>query len=101
AELHRPTGIGTRLASSRMRGTKTLLLVGALVVGTALPAAGQLPPGGSFVDDDGSVHEEDIEAIRAADITRGCNPPRNDRFGPSRRPAYDRAIIGSRASRGV
>lgn len=65
-----------------MRGTRTLLVAGVLLVGTALPAVGQLPPGGTFVDDDGSVHEEDIEAIRAADITRGCNPPRNDRFCP-------------------
>src|SRR5690606_29174566 len=65
-----------------MRGTRTLLVAGVLLVGTALPAVGQLPPRGTFVDDDGSVHEEDTEAIRAADIPRGCNPPRNDRFCP-------------------
>ena len=41
-----------------------------------------LPPGGTFVDDNGSVHEADIEAIAAAGITFGCNPPRNDRFCP-------------------
>jgi hypothetical protein len=33
-------------------------------------------------DDDGSVHEDDIEAIAAAGITHGCNPPDNDRFCP-------------------
>ncbi len=42
----------------------------------------ELPPGGTFVDDDGSVHEGDIEAIVAAGITFGCNPPFADRFCP-------------------
>lgn len=42
-----------------------------------------LPPGGTFVDDDGNVHEGGIEAIAAAGITVGCNPPVNDRFCPS------------------
>ena len=42
-----------------------------------------LPPGGTFVDDNGSVHEGSIEAIAAAEITLGCNPPANDRFCPS------------------
>jgi N-acetylmuramoyl-L-alanine amidase/S-layer homology domain len=41
-----------------------------------------LPPGGTFLDDDGSVHEGNIEAISAAGITNGCNPPTNDRFCP-------------------
>ena len=41
-----------------------------------------LPPGGSFVDDDGNVHEGGIEAIAAEGITRGCNPPANDRYCP-------------------
>jgi hypothetical protein len=44
--------------------------------------AGALPPGGSFLDDDGNVHEGNIEAIAAVNITRGCNPPVNDRFCP-------------------
>jgi hypothetical protein len=38
---------------------------------------------GTFVDDDGNVHEGFIEAIAASGITRGCNPPANDRFCPS------------------
>ncbi len=41
---------------------------------TSLPAAGQLPPGGTFTDDDGNTHEGMIEAIAAAGITLGCNP---------------------------
>ncbi len=40
-------------------------------------------PGGTFVDDDGNVHEGMIEAVAAAGITRGCNPPANDRYCPS------------------
>ena len=36
-------------------------------------ANAQLPPGGTFVDDNGSVHEPMIEAIAAAGITGGCN----------------------------
>ncbi len=38
---------------------------------------GQLPPGGTFVDDNGSVHEPMIEAIAAAGITGGCTPAGN------------------------
>lgn len=54
-----------------------------LLVGTSFAsAAAQLPPGGTFIDDDGNVHEANIEAIAAAGITRGCNPPINDRFCP-------------------
>ena len=41
-----------------------------------------LPPGGTFVDDDGSVHQGSIEAIAAEGITLGCNPPVNDRYCP-------------------
>lgn len=41
-----------------------------------------LPPGGTFIDDDGSTHEGSIEAIAEAGITKGCNPPSNNRFCP-------------------
>ena len=37
-----------------------------------------------FIDDDASVHEGDINAIAAASITKGCNPPANDRYCPDR-----------------
>jgi len=43
-----------------------------------------LPPGGTFTDDDGNVHEGGIEAIAAESITLGCNPPTNDRYCPDR-----------------
>jgi hypothetical protein len=42
------------------------------------------PTPAGFIDDDGSPHETDIEAIAALGITVGCNPPLNDRFCPSR-----------------
>jgi hypothetical protein len=35
-----------------------------------------------FTDDDGSVHEADIDRIATAGITLGCNPPDNDEFCP-------------------
>jgi hypothetical protein len=38
---------------------------------------------GFFVDDDGTTFEGDIDAIAREDITRGCNPPTNDRFCPN------------------
>ncbi|MCZ6640531.1 MAG: hypothetical protein O7F71_03055, partial [Gammaproteobacteria bacterium] len=44
--------------------------------------APMLPPGGTFIDDNGSVHEGSIEAIAALGITKGCNPPRNTRYCP-------------------
>ncbi len=56
------------------RGQMAAFLVRAL----NLPAAS----GDWFVDDDDSVFEGDIEALAASGITRGCNPPDNDRFCP-------------------
>ena len=54
----------------------------AVVSALLLAAAAPLPPGGSFIDDDGSIFEPSIEAIAAENITRSCNPPRSDRFCP-------------------
>lgn len=39
--------------------------------------------GDLFVDDNGSVFEHDIDRLATAGVTRGCNPPMNDRFCPS------------------
>ena len=55
-----------------------VLLVGLLGVAVA-PVAGAA---GRFSDDDGSIHEADIEAIAAVGITLGCNPPANDEYCP-------------------
>lgn len=38
----------------------------------------------TFIDDDESVFEADIERIASADITVGCNPPVNNRFCPGK-----------------
>ncbi len=35
-----------------------------------------------FVDDDGNIHEVAIDILGTVGVTRGCNPPRNDRFCP-------------------
>ncbi len=36
----------------------------------------------TFTDDNGHIFENDIAALAAAGITRGCNPPTNDRYCP-------------------
>jgi hypothetical protein len=53
-----------------------------VVLAGGLAFAGVLPPGGTFTDDDGNVHQGNIEAIAAAGITKGCNPPANDLYCP-------------------
>ncbi len=50
-----------------------VLLVAGLAGPGALPAQ-ELEPGGTFTDDDGNVHEGNIEAIAAQGITLGCGP---------------------------
>jgi hypothetical protein len=37
-----------------------------------------------FTDDNDSIFETDIEKLATAGITKGCNPPDNDRFCPDR-----------------
>ncbi|MDJ0923011.1 MAG: M15 family metallopeptidase, partial [Acidimicrobiia bacterium] len=39
---------------------------------------------GLFRDDDGNIHEQDIDTIGAAGISQGCNPPFNDEYCPDR-----------------
>ena len=56
------------------RGQMAAFLVRAL----GLPAGPD-----SFVDDDGTTFEADINAVAQAAITIGCNPPANDHFCPS------------------
>ncbi|MEA3503429.1 MAG: S-layer homology domain-containing protein, partial [Actinomycetota bacterium] len=42
-----------------------------------------LPAGSAeFTDTAGSIHASDIERLAAAGITKGCNPPTNDRYCP-------------------
>lgn len=51
-----------------------------LSLGVVPASAQDLPPGGTFVDDDGSVHEGYIEALVAEGITEGCDA---DHYCPS------------------
>jgi hypothetical protein len=53
-----------------------------LTLGSAIGAVA-LSPGGTFLDDDGNIHEGSIEAIAAIEVTKGCNPPANDLFCPN------------------
>lgn len=49
-----------------------------------LEVANGLPPGGTFTDDDGNIHEGNIEAIAAEGVTKGCNPAEgNTKFCPA------------------
>ncbi len=41
------------------------------------------PADNRFTDDDGSIFETDIEALAAAGVTLGCNPPANTEFCPT------------------
>jgi hypothetical protein len=47
-------------------------------------ASAATAPGGTFYDDDTSIHQRSIEAIAEIGITRGCNPPVNNHFCPQR-----------------
>ncbi len=40
-------------------------------------------PAIDFVDDNGSIFEDNIEKLATAGITKGCNPPTNDAFCPN------------------
>ncbi len=62
----------------------SLIFLIAIAVLAPAATASALPPGGTFDDDDGNVHEGYIEAIAAEGITSGCNPPINDRYCPDR-----------------
>ncbi|HEX6299240.1 MAG TPA: S-layer homology domain-containing protein [Acidimicrobiia bacterium] len=57
------------------RGQMAAFLVRAL--GYADDGGGDL-----FIDDDGSTFESDIDRLGTAGVTKGCNPPTNDRFCP-------------------
>lgn len=72
-----------------MAGRRPPLLILALAALLAMPLAAPsevraaLPPGGTFMDDNGSMFEGAIEAVAAEGITKGCDPPLNDLFCPN------------------
>ncbi len=77
------------MASPLHRISLRLLLFTVLVVlgigsaaALAQDAGSELAPGGTFLDEDEMWQEPYIEALAASGVTRGCNPPVNDRFCP-------------------
>lgn len=52
--------------------TLSVLIASSLLVPTRPSPAAPLPPGGTFVDDDFSIHEGYIEALAEAGVTAGC-----------------------------
>jgi len=58
-------------------------IVISLLVLVVVGIAGTANSAGFFTDDDDSIHLRAIEAIAAEGITRGCNPPTNDRYCPT------------------
>ncbi len=69
------------MLNTMIRIPTAIVLIASFIALTAFVAVA-LPPGGTFLDDDGNVHEANIEALAEAGITRGCNPPANDRYCP-------------------
>lgn len=65
---------------SRLPTALVVAVSGAMLLAT--PALAYQDHAGSFTDDDGDVHEANIEAILDEDITDGCNPPDNDAYCP-------------------
>lgn len=64
------------------RSVSLSLLTALLMLVPVMASADASDPGGTFFDDDDSVHEGGIEAIAAEGITEGCNPPQNTEYCP-------------------
>ena len=61
-----------------------VVTVGVVFALAGSPSASAVEVDSAFTDDDWSIHETAINAIAAAGITKGCNPPLNSRFCPLR-----------------
>ncbi|MDJ0497872.1 MAG: S-layer homology domain-containing protein [Acidimicrobiia bacterium] len=67
-----------------------MVLAGVEVAVTAATATGFVlainggVAAGTFIDDDGSIFEDDIEWLYSAGITTGCNPPVNNSYCPDK-----------------
>jgi len=70
------------LSRSRLLGLLMMASAVLFMMTVGVAVANGLPPGGTFFDDNGNVHEGNIEAIAEVGVTRGCNPPTNDRYCP-------------------
>ena len=60
---------------------RTVWLIALVLVMSVVPVVG-VAAGSGFTDTDGSVFEADIDWLAAEGITKGCNPPNNDKFCP-------------------
>ena len=73
--------------TTRVRPIPSMILAFAMVFVAAAPVAAtdsERSYEGRFSDDDGNVHEPNIEVIAELGVTLGCNPPDNDRYCPDR-----------------
>ena len=71
--------------ANHARKAGVVLLAVAALLGSVLAATavGSSTDGrGAFTDDDGSIHEPDINGLAASGITKGCNPPANTEYCP-------------------
>jgi hypothetical protein len=57
----------------RLRLHFAIALIVTLAAGSTAITAAELPPGGTFVDDNGNTHEGFIEAIFEVEVTAGCD----------------------------
>jgi parallel beta-helix repeat protein len=73
----------TSLSISHTRPAGIALVI-ALLAALIIPVAQPAEAGPTFGDDNGIPHESAIEYMAAKGVTKGCNPPVNDRFCPDR-----------------
>ncbi len=64
-----------RLLRGSMAFVVVLSLVSLVAIVTSSDSLSALQTN-TFVDDDGNIHEANIEYIAEAGVTKGCNPPR-------------------------
>ena len=67
-----------------MKMLRVLALALALLGFAAINASSPAEASQGFRDDDGSIHEQAIEAVSNAGITTGCNPPYATNYCPDR-----------------
>jgi hypothetical protein len=77
-------GIGTDTADGTIYVTVVFMRNGDTPPADPSPTVAKTPDTseGTFADDDGNVHEPNIEAIASDRITLGCNPPANTLYCP-------------------
>jgi Leucine Rich Repeat (LRR) protein/S-layer family protein len=74
--------VGMRSMRQLVQRFDVVVVATMLVFASVGIAAAGVDFAGTFSDDDGNIHEANIEAIADAGITLGCNPPANDLYCP-------------------